>query len=231
MTLPAGATYFDGLATAGDRLAVLFNEPQTPEDPGGSVVTVATTTDLVNWTTQEVVPPALPVELPAGIQRRVNGQGLVANDSGWAITVFDSVDVDVLQLVPDDVRAKLESSDGGFGVERRRRRDQDRLRGRRHVELHRDADVHLGGTRCPGRRRPLRHRQRVPAADLGGDVGRRADAIRSHRRLGSDARHAGRVPAVDRRDAVLARRSDLDGEPAAESERVRLGCASPSTAA
>jgi hypothetical protein len=114
MTLPAGANYFDGLATAGDRLAVLFNEPQTPENPGGSVVTVATTTDLVNWTTQEVMPSALPVELPKGIRRSVSGQGLVANDSGWAITLFDAVEVDVLQLVPDDVRAKLTSSDGGL---------------------------------------------------------------------------------------------------------------------
>jgi hypothetical protein len=116
MTLPAGATYFDGLATAGDRLAALFNEPQTPENRGGSVVTVATTTDLVNWTTQEVAPPAPSVELPDGIQRRVSGQGLVANESGWAMTVFDAVDVDVLQLVPDDVRATIESSNGGFGV-------------------------------------------------------------------------------------------------------------------
>ena len=31
MTLPAGATYFDGLATAGGRLAVLFNEQQTSD--------------------------------------------------------------------------------------------------------------------------------------------------------------------------------------------------------
>ncbi len=116
MTLPPGASYFDGLATAGDRLAVLFNEPPTPEDPSGSVVTVATTTDLVNWTTQEVASTEPPIELPAGIQRRVSGQGLVANDSGWAITVFDQVDVDVLQLVPDDVRATLESIDGGFGA-------------------------------------------------------------------------------------------------------------------
>ena len=46
----------------------------------------------------------------------MNGQGLVANDTGWAMTVFDSVDVDVLQLVPDDVRAKIESSNGGFGA-------------------------------------------------------------------------------------------------------------------
>jgi hypothetical protein len=116
MTLPAGATYFDSLATAGDRLAVMFNEQQTPVGQSASVVTVATTTDLVNWTTQEVRPPALPVELPAGIRRYVNGQGLVANDTGWAMTVFDSVDVDVLQLVPDDVRAKIESSSGGFGA-------------------------------------------------------------------------------------------------------------------
>jgi hypothetical protein len=115
MTLPAGATYFDGLATAGDGLAVLFTEPQTPENPGGSVVTVATTTDLVNWTTQEVMPSALPVELPKGIRRSVSGQGLVANDTGWAITLFDAVEVDVLQLVPDDVRERLASSDGGLG--------------------------------------------------------------------------------------------------------------------
>ena len=115
MTLPPGATYFDGLATADDRLAVMFNEQQTPVGQSPSVVTVATTTDLVEWTTQEVTPPALPVELSDGIRRSINGQGLVANDSGWAITVFDGVYLDVLELVPDDVRAKLDASDGGFG--------------------------------------------------------------------------------------------------------------------
>jgi hypothetical protein len=45
----------------------------------------------------------------------VGGQGLAANESGWAVTVFESIDADVLQLVPDDVRAKLETSGGGFG--------------------------------------------------------------------------------------------------------------------
>ncbi len=115
MTLPPGATDLAGVTTAGDRLAVVYNEPQTPEDPGTGTVTVATTTDLVNWTTQQVAPPAPPVELPTGFKRSVSGQGLVANESGWAVTVFESIDLDVLQLVPDDVRATIETSRGGFG--------------------------------------------------------------------------------------------------------------------
>ncbi len=115
MTLPPGATDLAGVTTAGDRLALVYNELQTPEDPSTDVVTVATTTDLVNWTTQQIAPPGAPVELPAGFQRSVGGQGLVANDSGWAVRVFESVDFDVLQLVPDDVRSKLESSRGGYG--------------------------------------------------------------------------------------------------------------------
>jgi hypothetical protein len=78
-------------------------------------VTVANTTDLVDWRLQQVEPSSPLVELPVGLRRSVGGQGLVANESGWAVTVFDSVAVDVLQLVPDDVRAALEASDGGFG--------------------------------------------------------------------------------------------------------------------
>ncbi len=115
MTLPPGADFIGGVATAGDRAAVVFNEPQTPDGPGSDTVAVATTTDLVNWAVQQFEPPSSLDEVPLGVRRSVSGQDLVANESGWAVTVFDSVDVDVLQLVPDDVRAKLEASDGGFG--------------------------------------------------------------------------------------------------------------------
>jgi hypothetical protein len=115
MTLPPGADFIGGVATAGERVAVVYNEPQTPDGPGSDTVTVATTTDLVNWTVQQIEPPSSLDEVPRGVRRSVSGQDLVANESGWAVTVFDSVDVDVLQLVPDDVRAKLETSDGGFG--------------------------------------------------------------------------------------------------------------------
>jgi hypothetical protein len=115
MALPPGAVSIDGVATAGDRAVVVFNEPQSPDGPGTGTVTVATTTDLVDWTVQPVVPPSPRDELPVGFRRSVGGQGLVANESGWAVTVFDSIEVDVLQLVPADVRAKLETSDGGFG--------------------------------------------------------------------------------------------------------------------
>jgi hypothetical protein len=114
MTLPPGAESIDGVATAGDRVAVMFNE--RPTSDGTGTVTVANTTDLVDWTVQRVEPPSPLGELPVGFQRWVVGQDLVANESGWVVTVVDSVEVDAWKVVPDDVRAALESGERGVSV-------------------------------------------------------------------------------------------------------------------
>ena len=112
MVLPPDATSFSGAASVGDRLAVVYSviDPLTGMPVGGRVV-VATTTDLSTWTTQEIVLPS-PGELPEGVNWSVFAQGLVANESGWVVPVYSSVDVDAYSLVPEDVRAGIDESRG-----------------------------------------------------------------------------------------------------------------------
>lgn len=112
MVLPPDATSFSGATTVGDRLAVVYSvvDPLTGMPSGGRVV-VATTTDLSTWTTQEIVLPS-PGELPEGVNWSVFAQGLVANESGWVVPVYSSVDIDAYSLVPEDVRSELDQSRG-----------------------------------------------------------------------------------------------------------------------
>ena len=112
MVLPPDATSFSSAAAVGDRLAVVYSviDPLTGMPSGGRVV-VATTTDLSTWTTQEIVLPS-PGELPEGVNWSVFAQGLVANESGWVLPVYSSIDVDAYSLVPEDVRAGLDDSRG-----------------------------------------------------------------------------------------------------------------------
>ena len=112
MVLPPDATSFSGAAAVGDRLAVVYSviDPLTGMPVGGRVV-VATTTDLSTWTTQEIVLPS-PGELPEGVNWSVFAQGLVANESGWVVPVYSSIDVDAYSLVPEDVRAGIDESRG-----------------------------------------------------------------------------------------------------------------------
>ena len=112
MVLPAGATYFSATTAVDDRIAAVYSivDPVTGMPVDGRVV-VATTTDLTTWTTQEIAVPT-PPDLPQGVTWSVYAQGLVANDSGWVVPVYSSVDIDAYSLVPADVRATLDDSRG-----------------------------------------------------------------------------------------------------------------------
>jgi hypothetical protein len=116
MVLPAGADYLSSVTAVGGRLTTVFGnvDPLTGRSADGAI-TVATTTDLTNWTTQQIVVPS-PGELPEGINWNASAQGLVANDNGWVLSVYDSIDVDAFALLPPDVRAEVESGDNGLGV-------------------------------------------------------------------------------------------------------------------
>ncbi len=117
LTLPADAAYVANVATVGDRLVVAF-EPRGDDGLPGETgsFTVASTTDLSNWTTQEVAVPGPSVELPVGISRIVSTQGLVVNENGWALTVFESVNPDPLVLLREAGLTGPElPADVGFG--------------------------------------------------------------------------------------------------------------------
>ncbi len=115
MVAPPGATYFSSATAVGDRIAVVYTviDPLTGM-PVDSRVVVATTSDLTNWATQDIVlpaPPDLP-DLPDGVTWSVYPQGLVANDTGWVVPVYSSLDIDPYSLVPEDVRLGLDESNG-----------------------------------------------------------------------------------------------------------------------
>lgn len=117
LALPADAGYLTNVLTVDDRLVAAF-QPRSADgftNETGSF-TVASTTDLATWTTQEVTVPGPSVERPVGITRMVNTQGLAANENGWAITVFESVNPDPITLLREAGLAGPEVPiDGGFG--------------------------------------------------------------------------------------------------------------------
>jgi hypothetical protein len=122
MTLPPDASYLASVTAVDARLVVAYGEqptfePERGPSVGAGTVRIATTTDLTNWTVQELGPSAPPIELPDGIERSTNAQGLVANASGWAVTVYESTQLDVVRLLPAEERALFESETvNGYGV-------------------------------------------------------------------------------------------------------------------
>jgi len=117
MVLPPGASYLSSVTAVDGRLAAVFGNDGPVSGPTvDGTVTVANTSDLTNWATQEIVLPS-PGELPNGINWNVSPQGLVANADGWVVQVYDSIDADPYSLLPAEVQAEIESDDSGFGVE------------------------------------------------------------------------------------------------------------------
>jgi len=112
MVLPPGVTYLSSVTAVGDRLAAVYSvvDPLTGSSVDGTI-TVATTTDLTNWNTQDIVVPS-PGELPDGFTWQVSAQGFAANDNGWVVSVYDSVDMDPYALVPVELRDEINSANG-----------------------------------------------------------------------------------------------------------------------
>lgn len=112
MTLPDGIDGVQSVVSVGDRLAVLSDSRSDPSGQVGGAL-IATTTDLATWTVQPIVGPPLPIELPSYVNRYVGVQSLVANESGWIVSIFESINVDVESLLPADVIDPTTA--GGFG--------------------------------------------------------------------------------------------------------------------
>jgi len=112
MVLPPGVTYLSSVTAVGDRLATVYSvdDPLTGLTIDGTI-RVASTTDLATWTTQDIVVPP-PGELPDGINWRVSPQGLVANQNGWLLQVFDSIDADPFALLPIEIQDEINAGSG-----------------------------------------------------------------------------------------------------------------------
>ena len=115
MVLPAGADYLSNVTAAGDRIAAVYSisDPLTGM-PIGDRVIVASTTDLVTWTTQDIV-LTKPGDLPEGVTWSTFPASLVANDDAWVVSLFTSINVDPLVLLPAEVSAEIDS-EAGYGL-------------------------------------------------------------------------------------------------------------------
>ena len=117
MTLPPGMDRFGRIATVGDRFATV--ETIYP-DPDTEVFRVASTTDLINWSTQDFESPQLPEAGEAEFGGSFTSLGsFAANDTGWVFEVRDIYGSDASDLVPSDASGDgylIRSDDNGFTV-------------------------------------------------------------------------------------------------------------------
>ncbi len=115
MTLPPGVDSPGRVTSTGDR--VVMAGTVYPAD-GTEVIRVASTTDLVNWSLQDVESPRLPESTEFGGSFTVLGS-LAVNDDGWVFDVRDVYGDDVAVSARSDlVRGtyRLRSDDVGFTV-------------------------------------------------------------------------------------------------------------------
>jgi hypothetical protein len=117
MTLPPDASYFNSVSAVDGRLVVSYGlqDPLTGVAADG-IARVATTENLVDWTVQEIVIPPPPVELPADALWSVYVNGVASNETGWVASVHSGLELDLVRLLPDEVRAQYEQSDDGYST-------------------------------------------------------------------------------------------------------------------
>ena len=103
MKLPDGIGNVLDVATVGDRLVIVAVELA---EEGSTIETgpalVATTKDLVTWTTQTIELPVLEIEQFEFVEYRPWPSKLVVNESGWAIKLFAGLHLDLNQLLPEN---------------------------------------------------------------------------------------------------------------------------------
>lgn len=85
----------DGIAVANDRLAMVG----TRGDPSQPTLFVAGTTDLSNWTVDDIPVEMSPADLPTIVEAITWPPKISANDHGWIVTVDRSLMLDSVELV------------------------------------------------------------------------------------------------------------------------------------
>lgn len=116
LALPNGVNVWDVVST-GDRLVAVgtdFGPFSGAGTDGPTTFDVVSSTDLVNWTTQTVDAVQPPADLPDYVTFSSYPGRIAANDAGWVLAASSYQDVDLLSLVPPEVRAELENT--GYGT-------------------------------------------------------------------------------------------------------------------
>jgi hypothetical protein len=107
---PGTSDYFDRVESTGDALLVVSSE--WPGDRSTRVVSVSTTTDLVNWHTA-VVPTSAP-DVPDWVEASVRLDNIALGANGWYGITNVSTSIDLWSRVPAAIRDEFEGS-GGYG--------------------------------------------------------------------------------------------------------------------
>lgn len=126
MKLPDGIRFVSDVASVGDRLVILaveLGDEGSTTETGPTII--ATTKDLVTWTTQTIDLSARDIEQDEFVEYRARPYGLAVNESGWAIKLSVDVQLELDQLLSEnnlprsesgEIRS-LEYSDEGLTVE------------------------------------------------------------------------------------------------------------------
>jgi hypothetical protein len=117
MTMPPGMNLFGRIATVGERFVSV--ETIYP-DPDTEVIRIASTTDLINWSTQDFENPLLPtIEEGSFFGSFTSIGSFAANDTGWVFEVRDTYGFDPSELLPSDAPGdgyRIRSDENGFTV-------------------------------------------------------------------------------------------------------------------
>jgi hypothetical protein len=108
MTLPPGMTGYGRIAAVGDRF-VMADFVEVPDDADAEKIRVASTTDLINWTTQDF---DLPGPLARSDQNDFGAsfpsmRSFAVNEAGWVFEVVRIYSGDATAALPTDVQSDL----------------------------------------------------------------------------------------------------------------------------
>ena len=106
--------------STGDRLVFVSDGRElgfegTPPIEGGEI-TVFSSPDLVNWSSQAVPIPAPPTDGPEFIRVDTFPEELIANADRWVLRISTYSDIDVISLLDEDLQDRVQGASGGYGT-------------------------------------------------------------------------------------------------------------------
>jgi hypothetical protein len=115
MSLPEGLGDASQLAVFGDRLTIAATTVPS-EDREPWTISVASTTDLMNWTTDsfEITRPE---GLPEAVHVWASPIAVAANDANWVVRVMVDASIDPFEYLPEDVQDRLTGEGAGLNFD------------------------------------------------------------------------------------------------------------------
>lgn len=119
-SFPEEMSYSYNASVAGDRFVIVSDDQEYDVDGSPEAedreITVLSSTDLVDWTRQVIPVPAPPADTPDVIRVETYPENLIAGANRWVLPLSTYSDIDLLSLLDDDLRARVQNSSGGYGT-------------------------------------------------------------------------------------------------------------------